>query len=51
MVAGMWHLKRSSVILVLIRSLTQKADMDLVVKLQIMQQVTTLVIIFQIRRV
>ena len=44
-------MKRSLVILALIRSPTQKFGMGSVVKLQIIQQLTTLVTFFQIRRV
>ena len=47
----MQHLKRSSVSLALIQSPTQKIGTGLGVKLQIMQQLTTLVAIFQIGRV
>ena len=51
LVAAMWHLKRSSISLALIRSPTQKVGMGLVVELQTMQQITILVTFFQIRRV
>ena len=47
----MWHPKHSSVSLALIRSPTQKSGMDLVVKLQAMQQLITSVTFFPIRRV
>ena len=47
----MQHLKRSSVSLAVIQSPTQKIGTGLGVKLQIMQQLTTLVAFFQIRRV
>ena len=47
----MHHLKRSSVSLALIQSPTQKIGTGLGVKLQIMQQLTTLVAFFQIGRV
>ena len=43
----MWHPKHSSVSLALIRSPTQKSGMDLVVKLQAMQQLITSVTFFQ----
>ena len=47
----MQHLKRSSVSLALIQSPTQKIGTGFGVKLQIMQQLTTLVAFFQIGRV
>ena len=46
LVAGMWHLKRSSISSA---SPTQKVSMGLVVNFQTMQQPTILVIFFQIR--
>ena len=44
-------MNRISIRLALIRSPTQKFGVGLVVKLQIMQQLTALVTLFQIRRV
>ena len=44
-------MKRISISLALIRSETQKFGMGLVVKLEVIQQLTTLVTFFQIRRV
>ena len=44
-------MKRISISLALIRSATQKFGMGLVVKLEVIQQLTTLVTFFQIRRV
>ena len=41
--AGMWHMKRRSVSLDLIRSPTEKVGMGLVVKSQIMQKLMYLV--------
>ena len=46
LVAGMWHLKRSSISSALP---TQKVSMGLVVNFKTMQQPTILVIFFQIR--
>ena len=47
----MLHLKRGSISLALIQSTPQKVGMDLVVKLQTMQQLTFLATFFQLRRV
>ena len=51
LVADIWHQRRSLIILVLIQSPTQKVGIGLVVKLQTIQQRTTLMTFFQIRRV